>query len=158
MNSLKIISRGHQNVLDAIKDLPEKAWSEGLVTGTWTVKDIINHLAVYEEMQLEALQKVLNPNSPTPLLDHKASAQLAEFNRSQEDKNKIWQDILERYNSSQAKLEQTVTGIAKELMAEPDTTTWYGEPASLEDVLAYNYGHKKHHLAQIKLFRQRNNI
>ena len=46
MNAIKILNRGHQNLLDALKDLPEQACVQGLVTGSWTVKDVIDHLSI----------------------------------------------------------------------------------------------------------------
>jgi len=160
MNALKILNRGNQNLLDALKDLPEQACVQGLVTGSWTVKDIIDHLGVYEALQLETFQKFLNPTALTPLLDQKAKGTFLEFNNEQwqKDKDQTWQEILKRYNDSFTGLQKIIENIPPELMAKPDATQWYGENCSLDDIIALNYGHKKHHIAQIKLYRQRSNI
>ncbi|OGE85525.1 MAG: hypothetical protein A3J48_00205 [Candidatus Doudnabacteria bacterium RIFCSPHIGHO2_02_FULL_46_11] len=160
MNAVKIIQRGHQNLIDYLKDLSETVRADGFVTGSWAIKDIINHLGIYEELQIEAFSKVLNPETATPLLNEKTGKTYLEFNDEQEkkDKSKSWQEVLDRYHKAYATLKTLVENTAPELMAKPNTTTWYGDSASLEDVIAYNYGHKKHHLAQIKLFRQQNKI
>ena len=159
MNAIKILNRGHQNLSDALKDLPGKNWGQGFVTGSWTIKDIVDHLGTYEALQLETFQKFLDASITTPLSDQKAKGSFLEFNKEQweKDKDKIWQEILERYTTAHAKLQQVVESISPELMAKPNTTKWYGEDCSLDDIIAYNYGHKKHHIAQIKLFRQSNN-
>ncbi|MEK7608221.1 MAG: DinB family protein [Patescibacteria group bacterium] len=160
MNALRIVERGHQNFLDTLKDLPENKWTDGFVTGSWTVKDVISHLATYEALQVEAFRKSLDPGAPTPLLDQKAKGSFLEFNdwRWSGEKEKKWQEVLSEYNSSFAELKGIVEKIPRETMAKPSTATWYGESSELDDIIALNFGHKKHHLAQIKLFRQRNEI
>ncbi len=159
MNALKILSRGNQNLADALKGLPEESWTDGFATGTWTVKDIVSHLGAYEARQVEAFKKFLDPSIPTPLRDAMAKG-YAEFNSDQweKGKNEPWDEILARYNKEFEELMGLLEGMEPEQLSRPDGTFWYGEPCSLEDVIAFNYGHKKHHIAQIKLFRQRNNI
>lgn len=158
MNALRIIQRGHQNFLDAIKDLPDKSWTEGFATGTWTVKDVVAHITVYEALQVEVFSKFLEPTTPTPLLDQKAKGHFSEFNNEieSEAKDEPWQSVLERYMSSYTKLQELIEKVSPEDMAKPGATAWYGEPSPLDDVIALNFGHTKHHLAQIKLFRQKN--
>lgn len=160
MNAVRVLQRGQKSFLDILKDLPEQNWSNGFVTGSWTVKDVIDHLAGYEALQVEAFSKFLDPSIKTPLLDQKTKGSFAEFNQEhwEENKNKSWQEILDNYMRSYSKLEEIVKIIPFEIMAKPNTTTWYGEPSQLDDIIALNFGHKKHHLAQIKLFRQKNSL
>ncbi|MHB9139691.1 MAG: DinB family protein [Victivallaceae bacterium] len=157
MDTLKILNRGHQNLTDALKDLPDQACVQGFVTGSWTVKDVVDHVEIYEALQLEAFQKFLNPSALTPLLDQKAKGTFLEFNNEQwqKDKDKTWPQILKRYMDAFIELQQIIEKISPELLAKPGTSQWYGEPCSLDDIIALSYGHKKHHIAQIKLFRQR---
>ena len=160
MNALKILNRGNQNLLDALKDLPEPAWTADFATGSWTVRDIVDHLGIYEELQLEAFRKFLNPSAATPMLDQKAKSTFLEFNKVEweKDKNQTWQEILKRYTDSYIELEKIVKDLSPELLAKLNTTQWYGDKCSLDDTIALSYGHKKHHIAQIKLFRQKNSI
>ena len=160
MNALKILNRGHQNLLDVIKDLPSQAWTDGFVTGSWTVRDVVDHIAIYEEMQVEAFEKFINPNALTPLHDEKAQGTFLEFNaqQSEKDKDKTGSEVFKRYTDGFTKLEQIVKNFSAEQMVNPEATIWYGDKCSFDDVIAYNFGHKKHHLAQIKLFRQRNKV
>lgn len=160
MNASRIIQRGHQSFLDILKDLPEKNWTDGMVTGSWTVRDVVAHLATYEGLQVETFRKFLDPAVATPLLDQKAKGNFSDFNqeRSEELEDQPWQDVLKDYMNSYVKLKEIVEAISPETMAKPGTTVWYGEPSPLDDVIALNFGHKKHHLAQIKLFRQQNGI
>ena len=159
MNALKILDRGHQNLLDALKDLPEESWTEGFVTGSWTVRDVVNHLGIYEVLQAEAFRKFLDPNIETPLLDEKAEGTFLEFNSKQEGKNKGvgWQEVKENYLEGFAELRKIVAGLTAEVLDKPNTTKWYGDNCALNDIIALNFGHKKHHIAQVKLFRQNKN-
>jgi hypothetical protein len=155
MQYLKLIDRGHENLLEVLKGLPQQAADSGLVTGTWNIKDIVNHLAVYEQLQYEAVKKVIDRETPTSLLDQKNKSGIHEFNKRQweKDKDKSWPEVLQRYLDSFAKLRDAINSLPPELVARPNTTHWYGNDCGLDDVIAYNYGHKKHHIAQIKLFR-----
>lgn len=160
MNASKILNRGHQNLLDALKDLAPEVCTQGIVTGSWTVKDVMDHLATYEELQLEAFRKFLATDATTPLHDQKVRASFLEFNETQWklNKNQTWEEVLKRYMDVNAQIDQMVKKLSSEQMTKPDATLWYGDKSSFDDVIAYSYGHKKHHIAQIKLFRQRNNF
>jgi uncharacterized damage-inducible protein DinB len=160
MNAIRIIERGHQNFLDIIKDLPEKDWTEGFATSSWTVKDIVSHLATYEALQAETFQKFLDVSAQTPLTDQKAKAPFLKFNEdiSERDQQKTWQEVLTEYMGGYTKLRKIIGTISSETVVKPATLIWYNEPSSLDDVVALNFGHKKHHLAQIKLFRQKSGV
>ena len=160
MNALKILERGNKNLTDVLENLPKDFWTEGFATGTWTVRDIVDHLGVSEQLQREAFEKFLDPAAVTPLSDEKAKADHTKFNDEQQelDKNLSSVQVLERYKNEFNKLKQIVQNLSAEQLAKTGTTTWYNEPSSLDDIIALNYGHKKHHIAQIKLFRQKNKV
>jgi uncharacterized damage-inducible protein DinB len=158
MNSLKLLERGNKNLIDSIVDLPANAWTDGIVTGSWTVRDIVDHLGISEELQKEAFEKFLDPKAKTPLSEEKAKAKKFNDEQWQMDKNQTWEQVLERYHTQYAKLKQLIEKIPADQLSKPETTTWYNDPSSLDDIIALNYGHKKHHIAQIKLFRQQNKI
>ena len=78
MNASDILKYGHHTVLRAIDGLPEAEWETGGVCGVWAVKDIIAHLASYEQVLAEVLSSfqsnsVLPSSSPggsaTPMLN-----------------------------------------------------------------------------------------
>lgn len=157
MNPLRIINRGHQNLVEALKDLEPEGWTTGFVTGDWTVKDVVNHLAASEGLQIEALQKLMNSQVSTPMLDQKDKDGLQGFNKANweqaqsESQDQVWNKYLNAYNQ----LENVLKSLPAELLSKPETLKWYGEMWSVDDVIALNFGHKKHHIAQIKQFRQR---
>jgi hypothetical protein len=55
MNAADILKYGHLTVLQTIDKFPESAWEIAGACGVWSVKDIIAHLASYEEVLVDIL-------------------------------------------------------------------------------------------------------
>lgn len=157
MDALKILSRGNEHLLESLDSLPESKWTNGFVNTSWTIKDVVDHIATYEELQVEAFEKFLNSQTSTPLAEEKSKVSYGEFNqqRREANKTKTPQEILKRYNDAYSKLAEIIQAISPEILSKPKTTEWYGQQCSLDDIIALNYGHKKHHIAQIKMFRKK---
>ena len=68
MNAADVSKYGHGTVLQALEGLPPEAWETGGVCGVWSVKDIVAHLASYEQLLVEVLATLLEPG-PTPYRD-----------------------------------------------------------------------------------------
>jgi hypothetical protein len=55
--ALRIIEKGHQDVRDLVAQLPRRAvTTPGLGGGEWSPKDLLGHLASWEERAVEALR------------------------------------------------------------------------------------------------------
>ena len=67
MNASDILKYGHKAVHDAIDTLPEGAWTTSGVCGLWSCKDIMAHLASYEQVLAELLASFTDAG-PTPTL------------------------------------------------------------------------------------------
>src|SRR5260370_35897890 len=63
MNATDILKYGHQTVLQTIEGFPEAAWEEAGACGVWSVKDIIAHLASYEEVLEDVLSTFIGKHS-----------------------------------------------------------------------------------------------
>ena len=50
MNAVDILKFGQQTVLHTIDSFPDSAWETTGACGVWSVKDIIAHLASYEQV------------------------------------------------------------------------------------------------------------
>ncbi len=160
MHILRIMESGHKNFLKTLENLPEEQWTNAFVTGSWTIRDIVAHLATSEALTVESFQKVLDPLADTPLLDERSREETNEFNaaRLEERKDTSGPELLAEYTASYEALKKLVQTVPAGIMTKPDVIVRYGAPSSLEDLIALDYGHKRHHLAQIKLFRQQKGI
>ena len=159
MNAKDVVKYGHEALLKAIENLPEYAWIEGFVTGTWNAKDVVGHIAAYEAVFVEVLKKVLEPAFATPLIDKRLDPNY-QFNEEQAAlrKNQPYKQVLQEYLDTHEQARQLVEKIPTEKLNQTGTLSWYNLEYSLDDYIVYrNYGHKRHHAAQIKIFRQKNN-
>ena len=55
MNAIDILKYGQQTVLHTIDEFPDSAWETPGACGVWSVKDIIAHLASYEQVLIDIL-------------------------------------------------------------------------------------------------------
>jgi len=65
-------------------------------------------------------------------------------------------EVLDEYIQAHERNLKLIERISKDLREKPGTLPWYGDEYSLDDFIVYNeYGHKREHAAQIKVFRRK---
>jgi hypothetical protein len=156
MNAHDILMYGDRSLRAGLDGIPEGRWTDGGVCGWWSVKDIMAHLTSYELWHAELLGTFLEPG-PTPALDQ-LREQGGEFNTMQVAARKDGSpaEVLQEYEEAHGRLMVAVSKLPSSILAKVGTIPWYGEEYSLEDLLVYsNYGHKREHVAQINLFKDR---
>lgn len=155
MNALDILKYGHFTVLGTVKDLPEADWETAGVCGVWSVKQIIAHLASFEQL-LVAILENLSGGAPGPLLLEQYKRDPLAFNDVEvaaRDKLAAAQTMTE-YETLQAQTMTLLGQIPRERRREMGLLPWYGAEYDLDDFLVYTYyGHKREHCAQIAVFR-----
>lgn len=155
MNAADILKYGHQFVTRNILGIPADQWEVNTVCGTWSCKQILAHLASYEELLIDVLNPFAGIEAPTPtlnalFLDH------AGFNESQVARRARLsiEEILAEYDGGYAKNMELIAYISPESLREVGTIPWYGAEYSLDDFIVYSfYGHKREHMAQINVFK-----
>ena len=155
MNAQDVLYYGHETVKQAVQDLPESAWETPGVVGVWSVKDVLAHLASFEQLLVDVLHS-LQDDTPTPTLDRFISLGNGRFNDVEVAERQSWR-AAEVWQAYEAAAQQAQTLLAQIPLTERRRTgalPWYGAEYDLEDYLAYaNYGHKREHCAQIGVFR-----
>lgn len=156
MNATDILKYGQLTVMQAIDGFPESEWETAGATGVWSVKDILAHLASFEQVLVDILTTFIS-DSPTPALS--AYIELdGQFNDIEVNKRKekTVQDILAEFNDTHTQVMSLIGKIPVESLRQTGTLPWYGVDYSLDDVIVYMYyGHKREHSAQIAAFRDR---
>ena len=157
MNVIDILRYGHETVVTAVAELPESEWDVPGVCGNWSVKDIVAHLASFEQLLIEVSLSVLQNDPPTPVLDLLLVDE-ARFNDIEVAKRRdhtievIWTE----YKTAHETAVSLINQIPQEKLRQKGLLPWYGPAYDLEDFLVYTYyGHKREHCAQIDLFRDR---
>jgi hypothetical protein len=153
VNAHDVLKYGHQTVLSTLDRLPHEVWTTPNVCGVWSTKDIVAHLASFEQVLDEVLSSLMDTKHLTPMLDKFRSE--ATFNDSQvaARKDSSAAEVLAEYESSYARV--AARAVPPDLFSQPGTLPWYGEEYSLDDLIVYMfYGHKREHSAQLALFRK----
>jgi hypothetical protein len=154
MNAQDILKYGQLTVLRTIEGLPEADWETSGVCGVWSVKDIIAHLASYEQVLVEVLTSFLG-GGPTPYLDQFQDPN-GQFNDTQVAirRGATIAETLAELNTTHARVMALVEQIPAETLRRAGTLPWYGMEYALDDFIVYSYyGHKREHSAQIAVFR-----
>jgi hypothetical protein len=158
MNTSDILKYGHLTVLGAVKDLPEADWQTAGVCGVWSVKQIIAHLASFEQLLVEILATVSGSAPGATLARYKAD--LVAFSDGEvaaRDHLNVAQTMAE-YETLQAQTMPLLEQIPLTRRRENGILLWYGTEYDLDDFLVYTYyGHKREHCAQIAVFRDQIN-
>lgn len=156
MNAGDILKYGHGTILQTIDGLPDAAWETGGVCGVWSTKDVIAHLASYEQLLVEVLS-AFTGGGPTPTMRMWGELGMG-FNDRQVEmrKDASAADVLTEYNAAHDRVRGRVAEIPAETFRQTGTLPWYGAEYSLDDFIVYTYyGHKREHAAQIAAFRDR---
>ncbi len=157
MNTHDVLKYGHLTVLSTLEGVPQAEWEVAGVCGSWSVKNIVGHLTSYEWVLADVLKENLG-RGPTPCLDELRQTDPEEFNNSQvarrQDQNA--EQALAEYSAAYAAVQELVPLASAELLRTAGCLPWYGMEYAIDDLIVYQYyGHKREHMAQVNLFRDR---
>ena len=154
MHMHDIIKYGNGEIVKATSQLPHEHWDLPNACGTWSVKNIVAHLAAYELLLIDSLSTLVDANATTPTLNDLLRLGDA-WNDDEVDKRKhltpvdTYLDYTNNFQQSQEILQR----LPAELATKSGALAWYGEAYDIEDFLVYAfYGHKREHSAQIHAF------
>jgi len=135
MNAVDILKYGHQTALQATDGFPEGEWETAGACGVWSVKDIIAHLASYEEVLVDILSTFIGKH-PTPYLDRFIELG-GQFNDTEVEKRKgrRVREVLDEFNDAYAQVMSLAEQIRPEQFRETGTLPWYGMGDDVKDVI-----------------------
>jgi len=158
MNALDILKYGHKTFTDSLEGLEGQDWEEKGVTTSWNIKDTLSHITSYELLLKDVILSLIDKSEPTAYLDMVISMSGTDFNNLQVEQRKrqSHQEIMDEYQKAHSEVLNLASKIPAELFTKNGTLPWYGKEYSLDDYIVYsNYGHKREHAAQIKIFRKK---
>ena len=154
MDAEDILKYGHRTLMGGLEKIPLGQWSTPGVCGYWSVKDIVAHLASYEQVLIEVLGNLID-GRPTPTLILYANENFNDLQVDQRQANSPVQ-VRAEYKDSYQKAQQLISQVPVETRRQKGVLAWYGSEYDLEDFLVYTfYGHKREHSAQIAVFKDR---
>lgn len=156
MNAIAILIRGNKSFLKALDGVEPSIVDKPGACGEWSIKDVLAHITMYEELFVEVFQGQLDKGKTVPTLvkiggDHQKYNDLG-ISRGKE---KSFEELQSEYTT----LHEKVMGLLKKIpvasFRKVGTILWYGKEYSLDDLIVIlNYGHKKEHGAQISQFKE----
>lgn len=151
MHAIDVLRYGHGTFMAALEYIPEQAWELEGACGTWSVKNIVAHLASYEQMLADLLTHLRNgtPEAFVYPLD-------TTFNDDQVARRQHLRpaETLVEYQQHHERVMALITSLPTETLHQTGLLTWYGPEYDLEDFLIYTYyGHKREHGAQLAAFQ-----
>lgn len=157
MNPSDVLKYGHNTVSRTLTEIPTAHWETAGVCGTWSVKDIIGHLAAYEHLLTEVIAPLIHLSIDYKYMPQISQIGIAAFNDVQAGNRAQHTpaQVLAEYNEAFAyNQEQIVPKVPAALWAQTGTLPWYGNKYSLDDYIVYTfYGHKREHCAEINVFK-----
>jgi uncharacterized damage-inducible protein DinB len=158
MKASDMLEQSHLLVFQTLEDLPETAWDIPGVSGDWSVKDIIAHLASYEQVLIDALN-TFSGAKPTASLQAFINDPTS-FDTAQVEARKYHtaQQVEDEYQELQIQSSSLLAGIPSEISQQPGTIPWSGTGQSLADFIQTLYEHTRKHCAQITDFRHRKGV
>jgi hypothetical protein len=157
MNASDILKYGDSFFKGALDGVPENELDTPNVCGTWSVREIVAHLASFELLLNEILIDFTDPGSiPTPLRDLIMVDQMR-FNDIQvaERQGRTLDELLAEYESGHQRNMQLIARVPVARMDDSTLIPWYyGGGYSMDDYLVYTYyGHKREHGAHVDVFK-----
>lgn len=154
MHMHDIIKYGDMEIVKATSKIPHEFWDLPNACGTWSIKNIVAHLASYELLLIDSLSSLLDATAPTPTLNELFKLGDA-WNDAEVDKRKQLNpvDTYSDYVRNFGKSTELLQRLPAELATKSGALAWYGEAYDIEDFLVYAfYGHKREHSAQMNAF------
>jgi hypothetical protein len=157
VNAQDVLKYGHLTVLQTLEGVPQSQWDTEGVCGSWSVKNIVGHLTSYEWALLDVLKENLG-RGPTPCLDELRQTDPEEFNNSQVERrqDQTAKQAFAEYIAAYAAVQDLVPLASDDLLREAGRLPWYGMEYAIDDLIVYQYyGHKREHMAQVNIFRDK---
>ncbi len=138
----------------AIEDVPPDLWHAPGACGVWSIRDILAHIASYEQV-LDDIAESLGGARETPALDRMISGEGA-WNDDEVARRagRSPDELVDEYHSAFERALDLLSAIPSERWTAAGILPWYGAEYDLEDFVVYaSYGHKREHAGQIGVFR-----
>ena len=155
MSVIEEVENAHLLVIQTLDNLPELEWDMPIAENSWTVKEIVAHLASYEHLLVDICHIALHDSSSTPYATQFAE-QGADFNQTQVAaySNHTAQQVIDEFEEVQAEVTGLLAQIPAETLEKKGILPVRAE-RSLSDFVSVLSEHIRRHCDEIKAFRNR---
>lgn len=148
MNAHDILFYGNRTLLASLERVPPSERDTPGVVGWWSAREVMAHMAIFEEGLVQILESFLGGPFPE-LLSNMDSSKNDELVAQKKDLS--FDQILAEYDTAHTRAMELIEKIAPEKLREVGAIPWYGAAYSLDDFIVYAfYGHKREHAARFE--------
>ncbi len=156
MSVAEELENAHLQVIQTVDNLPELEWDTPIAENSWTVKDIIAHLASHERVLGDVLRSSTE-NAPETAyvfryIQHKENFDKEEVSARS---NHTAQQVIDEYQEAQTDTTGLLARVPAETLEKKGALSWYGEDRSLSDFIRDISANIRRHCDEITAFRNR---
>lgn len=151
---LQAINQAHADLLATLADIPDEVSVTRPVIDWWTLKDLLGHLAMWEQVAIKFIADYRQDGLPK-MLGLNDEAAVDAYNKREAALRRDWSLARMRaeFDAAHRDLVAAVESLSDAELSAPLTAPW-GKDATLERLIAVNsYEHVVEHTEQIKKWR-----
>ncbi len=141
---------------DAMSGLTQEDLARPNVVNKWSIKDLIAHLASWDEEELRVIQAFAMQNEPQYSYTISDRSDFAVWNNEQVElrRSRSLQEVIAEFDAARRDLIQAVEGVTDQVLMRPKMTSWNREYTGLE-LLEEQAAHDLEHAADIRGWRRK---
>lgn len=149
------MNRGYATLETVLAPLDQQQMTTPGVTGDWSIKDIVAHLAVWQDYLVIRLQAAARNEVPAMygiVSDEDEGSAIDRLNAGfyEENKSRPLDDVLANLRTTYRQIEDDVQTLNDEDLFEPKRFAWMKGNALWELVEGNTYEHYQEHIASIQ--------
>jgi hypothetical protein len=144
-----------EKFLDAIEGLSPEQMSEPGVVDTWSVKDIIHHLSLWEAEMVRLLYQVLEGEKPSTVHFKQSSVDATNAAWYALGKERTLEQVLGDFKAVRKQTLRRVEAFKDEDFEDPQRFSWAKDHPLFDWIGSDSFEHEAEHTEQIKAWRQR---
>jgi hypothetical protein len=147
---LKTIKAHHAQLLAALEGIPEEAICKRPIVEWWTIKDVLGHLALWEQVAIQFLAEYKQTGVPQPLGMDNDDA-IHAYNKRGATIRRDWSlaRVRAELDAAHRDLLAAIESLSDADLSKQLPAPW-GQGDTLEKLIAINsYHHNPEHIAQI---------
>ena len=153
---LKKIREDHTQLLATLAEIPEERIIKQPLVEWWTIKDLLGHIAMWEQVAIKFIAEYKRDGVPQPLgISDDAADEVAKHNKREAVIRRDWSlaRVRAEFDAAHRDLLAAVETLSDAALSKQLPAPW-DQGDTLEKLIAINsYQHNPEHIAQIKEWR-----
>jgi hypothetical protein len=148
---LKTIKEQHAQLLAALAEIPEDVMTKRPIVEWWTIKDLLGHIAMWEQVALKFIAEYRQGGLPKTLGMNDDDA-INAYNKREAAIRRDWSlaRVRAEFDTAHRDLVAAIESLSDADLAQPLPAPW-GKGDNLEKLIAINsYQHNPEHIEQIR--------